>query len=118
VIGYRPHSLRHQLWYLTPAGRRGEVVITSADNGYAVDCDRDASDPHPTMQESDGEPWQSWIIESAPDGISHTIRSVHSRRYLAMADHAKEKWSPWFTSGKHGFTTEWVISQPIGAVKA
>jgi hypothetical protein len=31
---------RRQLWYLRPSGHAGEVLITSADNGLALDATR------------------------------------------------------------------------------
>lgn len=116
VIGYRQHSARHQLWYLSASGRKGEVVIASAENGFVLDCDRESSDPHLLQREAEGEPWQSWTVEAAPDGIGHTIRSSHSRYYLALGDEAEERWSPWFAERKLGFTTQWVISQPLGPI--
>ena len=63
-------------------------------------------------------PWQGvpWVIDSAPDGLGHTIRSVHSRRFAAAGDDFEERWSPWLNAKKLGYTTQWVLSQPLGAL--
>jgi len=116
VIGYRLHGKRQQLWYLRPGGTKGVVEIISADNGLTLDSTRATGDVHPLMRvaESASEPWQRWALARTPDGVGQFIRSVHSRRCLALSESSEDHWEPWFEPEKGQVNIQWLLVQPFG----
>ena len=90
AILWPPHALRHQLWQLRPTGVVGEFAIISAANGLALDATSETSgDIHPVIWEFNGEPWQRWRLEDAPDGAGYFLQSAHSRRFLTVNENAE-----------------------------
>lgn len=124
AVGWPVHGLRHQLWYLVPAGRRDEVVVKSADTGLVLEAQRSPNDPHVAMEEASGEPWQRWLLRPTPDGIGYSIQSVHTRLYLAISMAATEAaasgnapWGVWFKPESRTEETQWAVLQAIGFVQ-
>lgn len=123
AVGLPPGAFLRQLWFLRPSGVKDEVALISAVNGLALDATRETSgDPHPVTWEPNGEPWQRWRLEAAPDKIGFLIKSPHHGSYLTLSEKAREHvddaepWSPWFAPRKANHEQQWVLSLPYDNV--
>lgn len=121
VGGGPPHAFPHQLWYLRPSGVKDEATIISASNGLALDSTIPTTgDIHPVMYEPNGEPWQRWRLEAAPDGIGFLIKSPHNGNYLTLSQEARwhidPQWAPWFTPRDASHAQQWIFSLPYGKI--
>jgi hypothetical protein len=101
VSTWPPHAFPHQLWYLRPGSVKDEATIISAANGLALDSTVPTTGgTHPLMREPNGQPWQRWRLEAAPDGIGFLVKSPHNGNYLTLSEEAREHldppWQPWF----------------------
>jgi hypothetical protein len=112
---YPPHGRRQQLWYLEPSGYAGEIHLLSAESGLALDSTVDPNGDKPLLWEKNGEAWQRWRLEQAPDNMGYLIMSALSSRTLVANETTQPEWNPWLEGRSGSWAQQWMLSIPHGS---